>query len=93
MKRAVLAALLNFFFAGLGYVVLGERRLLGVGWTLAAVGLTYVELSIQTAAPAFYWPMFASVFLLNTCFAVDAYRVGQRLAAADAGAPRGALPA
>ena len=81
MLRTWIAVLLNFFFAGLGYVVLGERRLLGIGWTLAAVGLTYVELSIQTAAPAFYWPMFASVFVLNTCFAIDAYQVGKRLAA------------
>jgi len=83
MKRAWIAALLNFFFAGLGYVVLGERRLLGVGWTIAAVGLTYVELSVQTAAPALYWPMFASVFLLNTCFAVDAFQLGKRLAGAS----------
>ncbi|MCA9607203.1 MAG: hypothetical protein KC619_16465 [Myxococcales bacterium] len=84
MKRAWIAALLNFFFAGLGYVVLGERRLLGLGWTVAAVGLTYVELSVQTAAPALYWPMFASVFVLNTCFAVDAFQVGRRLASGSA---------
>ena len=64
MTKAYVAALLNFFFAGLGYLVLGERRLLGVGWTLAAVGLTYVELSVQTAAPALYWPMFARVLVV-----------------------------
>ena len=46
-------------------------------WTLSAFGLTYVELSIQEAAPAYYWPMFVCVFLMNTAFAVDAYRVGR----------------
>lgn len=83
-KRAWIASLLNFFFAGLGYIVLGQKRLLGVGWTLAALGLTYVELSIQTEAPAYYWPMFASVFVLNTCFAIDAFQLATRGAAAPA---------
>lgn len=80
MLKTWIAVVLNFFFSGLGYVVLGHNRLLGVGWTLGALGLTYVELGIQTAAPSFYLPMFASVFLINTCFAIDAYRVGKRLA-------------
>ncbi len=88
MAKTWIATLLNFFFAGLGYVVLGERRLLGIGWTIGAIGLTYVELSIQTAAPAYYWPMFAAVFLMNTCFAIDAYNIGKRLESAHpTGAP------
>ena len=86
MIRTSIATLLNFFFSGAGYILLGERRLLGVGWTLAALGLTYVELSIKTAAPAFYWPMFASVLVLNTCFAIDAYAIGKRQAAERQGA-------
>ena len=74
--RKWIGAIANFFFAGLGYVIFGSgtRRLLGVAWTLGAIGLTYVELSVQTAAPALYWPMFASVFLMNTAFAIDGYR-------------------
>jgi hypothetical protein len=77
MIRVWIATVLSFFFSGLGYLVIGRKALLGIGWTLAALGLTYVELSIQTAAPAYYWPMFASVLVLNTCFAVDTYREGK----------------
>ena len=82
MARTYLATLLNFFFSGLGYLVLGQKRLLAIGWTAAAIGLTYVELSIQEAAPQYYWPMFAAVFVMNTCFAVDAFKLGKQLASA-----------
>ena len=77
MKKVWLATVASFFFSGLGYVVLGQKRLIGLAWTAAALGLTYVELGIQTAAPSYYWVMFASVFLLNTAFAVDTYRTGK----------------
>ena len=77
MSKVWIATVLNFFFAGAGYLVLGEKMLLGVMWTLGALGLTYVELSIQEAAPSYYWPMFASVFLINTAFAIDAHRLGK----------------
>lgn len=63
----------NFFFPGLGYLIVGPKRALGLAWFLAMVGLTYVELSLETAAPALYWPMFASVFVFNTAFAVDTW--------------------
>lgn len=79
MVKVWIATVLSFFFSGLGYVLLGPKRWLGVGWTLAALGLTYVELSIQTAAPAYYLPMFGSVLVLNTCFAIDTYRTGRAL--------------
>jgi hypothetical protein len=45
-------------------------------------GLTYVELSLQTQYPALYWLMFISVFVMNTCFAIDAFREGRALASA-----------
>jgi hypothetical protein len=79
MLKVWIATVLSFFFSGLGYVLVGDgtKRLLGLGWTAAALGLTYVEQSIQTAAPAYYWPMFATVLLLNACFAVDTYREGR----------------
>jgi len=50
---------------------------LGLAYRVATVAyfltFTYVELSVQTAAPALYWPMFASVFLFNTAFAIDTF--------------------
>lgn len=75
MKRW-LGTIANFFFPGLGYLFVGptlRRRALGGAWLVAMLGLTYVELSLQTVAPALYWPMFASVFLFNTAFAIDTY--------------------
>ena len=72
MKRWT-ATIANFFFPGLGYLLVGPKRPQGAAWFVAMVGLTYVELSVQTAAPALYWPMFASVLLFNTTFAIDTW--------------------
>ncbi len=33
-----------------------------------------VEFGIRTSEPNYYWLMFASVFVMNIAFAVDAYR-------------------
>lgn len=78
MWRVWLAVLLNFFFPGAGYLLLGHRMVLAVMWLIGVIGLTAVEFGIQGAAPAFYWPMFASVLLMNTAFAADAYLVGSK---------------
>ncbi len=84
MKRW-LGTITNFFFPGLGYLLVGpepRRRAVGAAWFVAMIGLTYVETSVQTAAPALYWPMFASVFLFNTAFAIDTYfELGEKLKA------------
>ena len=77
MGRVWIATLLNFFFPGAGYLVLGEKRVRALGWLAGAGGLTYVELGIQTAAPGYYWPMFIAVFVMNTAFAVDVFRLGK----------------
>lgn len=77
MLRTWIATLLNFFFPGGGYLVLGHKVPLALAWLVGVLGLTYVELGIQTAAPSYYMPMFASVFLMNIAFAVDAYQVGK----------------
>lgn len=77
MSRVWIATVLQFFLPGLGWLVLGEKRLLGLGWLVGVLGLTYVETGIQTAAPAYYLPMFASVFLMNTMFAADVWRAGR----------------
>ncbi len=82
MTRTWIATLANFFFPGLGYLILGHKTPLALGWLAGVIGLTYVETSVQTAAPHLYWPMFASVFVKNVAVAVDAYRTGRELAAA-----------
>ena len=69
------AVFLSFAFAGAGYVLaVPHRRIQGVLWTLAAIGFTYVEqIAVGPEHPAF-WPMFVSVFILNTAFAWDTYQ-------------------
>lgn len=81
MTRVYLATALNFFFPGAGYLALGTKVPLAIAWLIGVLGLTWVETSIKTAAPDFYWPMFASVFLMNIAFAVDAFQTGKALLA------------
>lgn len=73
-KNPWIAAVLNFFFMGLGTLYIGRRRLVGIGLTLAALVLTYVEFQIQPLSPTLYWTMFAAVFVANTVLAIDGYR-------------------
>lgn len=80
-----IGTILNFFLPGLGYLVAGPgpKRMLGLPMALAMAALTYVELSLETAAPALYWPMFGAVFVFNTAFAVDTWQtLGKELPAA-----------
>ena len=72
-KNPWIAAVLNFFFMGLGTLYIGRRKLTGAGLTLAALALTYVEFGIQDLAPNLYMIMFAAVFVANTVLAIDAY--------------------
>jgi hypothetical protein len=81
MKNAWVAALLNFFFAGAGYIYNGKRASLGVALTIGALILTYVELQLQTAAPALFPYMFGAVFLINTFLAIDAYSEAKEISA------------
>ncbi|MFZ5477135.1 MAG: hypothetical protein ACOZNI_10200 [Myxococcota bacterium] len=74
MAKVWIATVLNFFFPGAGYLVAGIKQPLAACWLVGVIGLTYVELGIQTAAPQYYLPMFASVFLMNIAFAVDVFR-------------------
>ena len=64
---------------GLGYVYSGTKVAIGVGFTLGAIALTYVELNLQEIDTILWGVMFAGVFLVNTCFAVDAYRETKKL--------------
>lgn len=70
-----IAALTNFFLPGLGYLLaVPHKRAHGVLFLAGAFGLTYVEqVAIGATHPAF-WPMFASVLVMNTAFAYDAYQ-------------------
>jgi len=72
-KNPWIAAVLNFFFMGLGTLYIGRRKLTGLGLTLAAIALTYVELNLRAAAPALYPIMFGAVFVANTVLAIDGY--------------------
>jgi hypothetical protein len=73
-KNPIVAAVLNFFLMGPGTLYVGKRKALGAALTAGAIGLTYVELSIQDTHQTLWAIMFASVFLMNTFFAIDGYR-------------------
>ena len=83
-KKVWLAALLNFFFMGAGTLYLGHRKALGLALTLGAIGLTYVELQLQTLEPRLWAAMFGAIFLTNTFLAVDG---AQEARAINAGLP------
>lgn len=51
-KMPWLAALLNFALSGAGYIYNGQNIPLGVGLTLGALGLTWVEFGLLDAAKA-----------------------------------------
>ena len=79
MKKPFISALLNFFFMGSGYIYNGRKIFLGILFTLGALGLTYVELAIKDSLPTLYWIMFASVFIVNTSFAIDGYKEAKQI--------------
>lgn len=78
-KSPILAAVLNFFFMGPGYIYLGNKVGLGIGFTLGAIALTYVEFGVKPLDSTLYGIMFGAVFLVNTCFAVDAYQSAKKM--------------
>jgi hypothetical protein len=70
-----ISALANFFFPGLGYLIaVPHKRVHGALWLVAALGFTYVEQVALGPDHAAFWPMFVSVFVLNTAFAYDVYQ-------------------
>ena len=79
-KNPWIAAVLNFFFMGLGTLYVGERKLTGLALTLAALILTYVELQLRAAAPNLYPLMFGAVFVANTVLAIDGYQEAKQKA-------------
>lgn len=81
MNKTTLATIANFFFPGAGYLILGVKRGLAVLWLAGVIALTVVEFGIRESEPTFYAVMFAAVLVMNTAFAIDAYRVGKELEA------------
>lgn len=79
MKKPWIAAVLNFFFMGLGTLYNGRRKALGIALTLGALALTYVELNLRPAAPELYPVMFGAIFLMNCFFAYDGYTEAQAI--------------
>ncbi len=79
MLRVWIATILNFFLPGAGYMINGRRWLLGLGFLIGAVGLTFVEQSIKPLDITLYWTMFAAVLVMNTAFAIDCFREGKEL--------------
>lgn len=79
MKNPWIAAILNFFLMGPGTLYNGRRKALGIALTIGALALTFVELQLQTVAPALFPIMFAAVFLMNAFFAYDGYTEAQAI--------------
>jgi hypothetical protein len=75
MDKARWAALANFFFPGAGYLIVGVKRDIAWLWLAGAATLTFVEFGIRESERTLYWVMFAAVFVMNTAFAIDVYRV------------------
>lgn len=74
MKNPWIAAVLNFFLMGAGTLYNGRRPVVGIGLTLGALALTYVEFSLQKPEPTLWAVMFAAVFVVNSCLAYDGYK-------------------
>ncbi|WP_420642819.1 hypothetical protein [Candidatus Leptofilum sp.] len=72
-KNPWVAAVLNFFFLGLGTLYNGRRKLTGIGLTVTAVVFIYVENQLRTVAPTLFPIMFGAVFVAATVLAIDAY--------------------
>ena len=98
-KRPALAAGLNFFLPGSGYLYNGEKPLyVSVPMMAGAAGLTYVEQihqfdngTLREQDPTAFAVTFGAVFVLNTGAAIDAWREAKaiNLRAAEGAAAAG----
>lgn len=90
-----LATFLNFAFPGAGYLLLGHKVPMAIAWLVGVIGLAYVEqvhqfggVTLKDHDPVAFGIMFASVFIMNTAFAVDAWKVGGSLKKDTTGLPQ-----
>ena len=87
MKKPWLSAVLNFFFMGLGYIYNGQKILLGLLLTIAAIGLTYVENfyifsdgnALQVHDSKAFMILFACVLIANLGLAIDGFSEAKTL--------------
>ena len=84
MNKTTLATIANFFFPGGGYLILGVKRGLALMWLAGVIALTVVEFGIRESEPTLYAVMFIAVLVMNTAFAIDAYRGAKALSTAPA---------
>ncbi len=73
MKNPWISAVLNFFFMGPGTLYNGRRKALGIGLTIGALVLTWIEFQVKAVAPNLYPIMFGTVFFMNVFFAYDGF--------------------
>lgn len=78
-KNPWIAAILNFFLLGPGYIYNGKRKMLGIGFTLSAIFATWVEFQIKEMAPELYPYAFGQFFLMAALFAYDGFREAKEL--------------
>lgn len=72
-KKAWLAALLNFFFVGVGYFYNGKRIALGLGLILAGSGLVLLILSFYSVGHSFNGTLYLFLLIGNVLLGIDAY--------------------
>ena len=82
MKKPWLAAVLNFFLMGPGTFYNGRRKAVGIGLTIGAIVLSWLEFQLQVVAPELYPIMFGTVFFMNIFFAYDGYTEAKAINAA-----------
>ena len=72
-KKPWLAALLNFFFWGLGTIYVGRRMAVGVLLFLTSLYATYVENFLVGSESPYFWPLFTVFFMIGVATAIDGY--------------------
>lgn len=64
---------------GAGTLHNGKRKALGIGLTIGALVLTWIEFQGQTAAPSLCPIMFGTVFFMKIFFSYDGYSEAKAL--------------
>ncbi len=78
-KNKWIAAIMNFFLLGPGYIYNGKRIVFGIGLTIAAILATFVELQLQDEAPDLFPVSFASFFILGSMCAYDGFKEAEKM--------------
>jgi hypothetical protein len=76
-KNPWIAAILNFFFWGLGTLYVGRRMAVGGLMFATSLWATYVENFVVGSASPHFVPLFSVFFLVGTAMAIDGYQEAQ----------------